>query len=256
MQRFERRTTMFCEYCGREIEEGESCSCEEAKKTLAVQEETPAQVPAVPQKQPIQIVADAFVGVPGVMKKWFSDTQQKNIPISTNIVLCLGEIIAHVLSWILLAATLTDAIDSRLRGINGTATWCGLLTGATALLVGFLIPVVGQLLKKERIAWKENFAASVSVALLPAVLFLIGALLCLVSFQIGILVIVLAVMVGIVECCRQTRSMLFDSPGVLATLMCAVIPALVAVMVGNVVCEVLLGYVEEIIKSLILGSLW
>ena len=68
--------------------------------------------------------------------------------------------------------------------------------------------------------------------------------------------IVLAVMVGTVECCRQTRSMLFDSQGVLATLLCAVIPALIAVMVGSVVCEVLLGYVEEIIKSLIFGSLW
>ena len=247
---------MFCEFCGKEIAEGETCSCEETKQALTVQQETPEQVPAVPEKKSIQIVADAFVGVPSVIKEWFSNTQQRRIPLSTCIVLCLGEMLAHILGWILLAATLTDAIDSRLRGINGTATWCGLLTGATVLLVGFLIPVVGQLLKKEKLQWKENFATTVSAALLPSALFLVGALVCLMSFRIGVLMIVLAVMVGTVECCRQTRSMLFDSQGVLATLLCAVIPALIAVMVGSVVCEVLFSYVEEIIKSLIFGSLW
>ncbi len=247
---------MFCEYCGKELAEGERCGCEGAMETAVDLPKEPTQVSAVPAKNPKQVAAAAFSGVPGAIKGWFFNTHQSNTPLATGIVLGLGEMIAHMVAWILLAETLTDAIGRYLDGINGIAALCGLLTGGSSLVIGFLLPTIGQLLRKERPQWQENLSTAVSVALLPAVLFLMGALLGTVSFRLGVCVMVLAAMVGVVECCRQTRELLLTGEGVWAALLGAAIPTAVAVTVGSVVVDVLISYVEEILKSLIFGSLW
>jgi hypothetical protein len=245
---------MFCEHCGKEIVEGERCDC--AVETAVGMTNEPAQAPMVPEKDEKQMIVAAFSGVPGAIKGWYSNTQQRDMPIATGIVLGAGEMIAHMVAWLLLAEILTDAIGRHLSRINGTAALFGLLTGLSALTIGFLIPTAGQMLKRERVQWQGNFSTAVSVALLPAALFLLGALLGLVSFRVGVCLMVLAAMVGVVECSRQTREQLFAGEGIWAALLGAAIPALFAVTVGSVVVNVLLGYVEEIIKSLIFGTLW
>ena len=245
---------MFCELCGKELAEGEHCDCAVETAVEIVQE--PEQAPMVPVNDKKQMVAAAFSGVPGAIKGWFSNTRQHNMPFATGIVLGIGEMIAHMAAWILLAETLTDAIGRQLSGINGTAVLCGLLTGISALAIGFLIPTAGQLLKRERVLWRENFSTAVSVALLPAVLFLLGALLGLVSFRLGVCLMVLAAMVGAVECSRQTREQFSAGEGIWAAMLGAAIPTLIAVTVGSVVVDVLVSYVEQIIKSLIFGTLW
>ena len=202
---------MFCRYCGREVPEGQSCSCPGAQ--AAQQARQAQQQPQQPYQQPQQqaapagsdvgkAVGDAFKGAPNAAKGLLNDPMGVHVKMPTALVFLGGGLVLYVLSCLMILGGMLGPAKDALKyiGVNvtGTSIWMGFLVWLISTLVPFLIVLLMQVLKKEQVNWQKALITGASVNVCPAIIAFAAGIFTLVFANIGGNFIALAVVTAAV----------------------------------------------------------
>lgn len=202
---------MFCRYCGREVPEGQSCSCPGAQ--AAQQARQAQQQPQQPYQQPQQqaapagsdvgkAVGDAFKGAPNAAKGLLNDPMGVHVKMPTALVFLGGGLVLYVLSCLMILGGMLGPAKDALKyiGVNvtGTSIWMGFLVWLISTLVPFLIVLLTQVLKKEQVNWQKALITASSVNVCPAIIAFVAGIFTLISATIGGIFIALAVVTAAV----------------------------------------------------------
>lgn len=202
---------MFCRYCGREVPEGQSCSCPGAQ--AAQQARQAQQQPQQPYQQPQQqaapagsdvgkAVGDAFKGAPNAAKGLLNDPMGVHVKMPTALVFLGGGLVLYVLSCLMILGGMLGPAKDALKyiGVNvtGTSIWMGFLVWLISTLVPFLIVLLTQVLKKEQVNWQKALITGASVNVCPAIIAFVAGIFTLISATIGGIFIALAVVTAAV----------------------------------------------------------
>ena len=202
---------MFCRYCGREVPEGQSCSCPGAQAAQQAQQQY--QQPQQPYQQPQQqaapagsdvgkAVGDAFKSTPNATKGLLNDPMGVHVNLPTALIFLGGGLVLYVLSCLMILGGLLGPAKDALKyigvSVTGTSIWLGFLVWLISTLVPFLIVLLTQVLKKEQVNWQKALITASSVNVCPAVIAFVGGLFALISATIGGIFVALAVVTAAV----------------------------------------------------------
>lgn len=202
---------MFCRYCGREVPEGQSCSCPGAQAAQQAQQQY--QQPQQPYQQPQQqaapagsdvgkVVGDAFKSTPNAAKGLLNDPMGVHVNLPTALVFLGSGLVLYVLSCLMILGGLLGPAKDALKyigvSVTGTSIWLGFLVWLISTLVPFLIVLLTQVLKKEQVNWQKALITASSVNVCPAVIAFVGGLFALISATIGGIFVALAVVTAAV----------------------------------------------------------
>lgn len=191
---------MFCKYCGREIPEGSVCQCRATAQPVytapVVQETQPAAETDVGA-----IVGNAFKTIPSAAKQLLGNTGGVGFSLGTGVIFSVIGLIVHILAWICLIASIGITLDTEIfeevDGSFGTALGTGCLSYIIPLILTMLIPVVCQLLRREKIDWAAQFTTAASSAVLPSIVLLLGGLACMINWVFGVCILLISVVMGL-----------------------------------------------------------
>ena len=202
---------MFCRYCGREVPEGQSCSCPGAQAAQQAQQQY--QQPQQPYQQPQQqaapagsdvgkVVGDAFKSTPNAAKGLLNDPMGVHVNLPTALVFLGSGLVLYVLSCVMVLAGLLGPAKEALSyigvSITGTSVWLGFLVWLISTLVPFLIVLLTQVLKKEQVNWQKALITVSNQIDGPAVNAFEGGVFALISATIGGIFVALAVVTAAV----------------------------------------------------------
>lgn len=205
---------MFCRYCGREVPEGQSCSCPGAQAAQqARQAQQQPQQPQQPYQQPKQqaapagsdvgkAVGDAFKSTPNAAKGLLNDPMGVHVNLPTALVFLGGGLVLYMLSCVMILGGLLGPAKDALKyigvSVTGTSIWLGFLVWLISTLVPFLIVLLMQVVKKEQVNWQKALITGASVNVCPAIIAFVAGIFALISATIGGIFIALAVVTAAV----------------------------------------------------------
>lgn len=195
---------MFCRYCGREVPEGQSCSCPGAQAAQQAQQQyqQPQQQAASAGSDVGKVVGDAFKSTPNAAKGLLNDPMGVHVNLPTALVFLGSGLVLYVLSCVMILGGLLGPAKEALSyiGVNvtGTSFWLGFLVWLISTLVPFLIVLLTQVLKKEQVNCQKALITASSVNVCPAVIAFVGGLFALISATIGGIFVALAVVTAAV----------------------------------------------------------
>lgn len=202
---------MFCRYCGREVPEGQSCSCPGAQAARQAQQQY--QQPQQPYQQPQQqaapagsdvgkVVGDAFKSTPNAAKGLLNDPMGVHVNLPTALVFLGSGLVLYVLSCLMILGGLLGPAKDALKyigvSVTGTSIWLGFLVWLISTLVPFLIVLLMQVVKKEQVNWQKALITGASVNVCPAIIAFVAGIFALISATIGGIFIALAVVTAAV----------------------------------------------------------
>lgn len=264
---------MFCKYCGKEVPDGQVCSCGGgAPQQAAPQQAAPAApvataAPAAPAAS--SVVSDTLKAMPAAFKTLLGNTVGAGQTLNTSVVFGIGGLLANILTWVLVVAGLINSlveafsmggladkddvaemVNEAFEGVYGTAIWGGVVSFAVPVLICMAIMIVGQLIRKEKVNFVSSFIAASCLNVLPAALLLLGALLMLIVPDIAIYPIVIAMVAGIANFCNLLTAQSQKPGSALGSLITAVVLTVAVAIVASCVSGVITGYLEEMAGNL------
>lgn len=258
---------MFCRYCGKEVPEGQSCSCPGAQAAQRPQQ--PYQQPQQPYQQPYQqprqaapagsdvgkVVGDAFKSAPNAAKSLLTDPTGSGVGLPVALVFLGAALVVYVLGCLMLVSGILGPAKElmKMAGISftGSTIWLGFLIWLFSALVPFLIVLLLQVIKKEPANWQQALSTAGCVMVAPAVAFFLGCLLTLISTQIGAIFILMAVVIAATLNGKMILKAMKTPDSMAALVITSVILSLIITLSGFVVYKV----VEGAIVSLAGGAL-
>ncbi len=259
---------MFCKYCGNQIPDGEVCTCAEAAaaREAAAAPVTPAAQPtaspvatAVPAagSDAGKVIGDAFKSMPDAARTLLKDNQGTGIALPAAIILGIGGLLLNILAWICMAGGIMGSLKGSLgtmvwpyvskvfSGIYGYAILGGLWTCIIPIALSTCILLVGQLIRKEKLDILPALTTGICVNTLPAVIFLVGALITLLIPAVGYIVILVGIVAALAANYKLLGKLVPDTNGVIGTLIASAIVAVIAALMAWIIYGVLTGYIEN-----------
>lgn len=237
---------MFCKYCGTQVPDGYVCNCPDAQKERAAA----ANVATAPAAAPAagsdigKKIGDAFKGIPAASKKLMQDTSGNGIDLGSAIIFAGVCLIGYVLGfWLMFSAILGDLMKY-LGDFVGTLLWAGCVTAVVSMAVSFLIGIVMQAIRKEKVDAITAFVKTACLSVTPALLFLLASVLMFVSAELGLFVILVAIMAGTLAYANRFAGDKKKTAGVLGTVLTSIVLALAIVVIGWLIINVFTGYLE------------
>ncbi|MBO5952974.1 MAG: hypothetical protein J6Q53_02470 [Oscillospiraceae bacterium] len=243
---------MFCKFCGKEIPEGGTCTCEQSASPVAVQ-----APPAAAGNDAGKAVGDAFKGMPAASKQLLANTSGAGMTLPSAIIFAGIGLIAHILAWIcivggligglkdsmgVMGAMAGEYIDKMFKGVYGSAIWGGCVSYVLPLAVMLVIMVVGQLVRKEKVDILPGFITAASVSVVPSAIFLVAGLISMLIPDIAAFLILIAVMAGIVVFVKLLAKQFKSTDSALNSLLVAVILTVIVAVIAWAVVGVITGY--------------
>ncbi len=263
---------MFCEFCGKEIPEGEVCGCEAAAaqrmKDAAAQNPAPAANPEktadpapAPEGTPAandfgQKLLAAFKGIPSAFLSLLKDPEGTGIGVARGAIFACAGWLFHILAWLCVTGSIAGSFPYPLKGIYGTAVWCGCLSYWLPYLMRMAILLLGQLIRKEKVNVLSGLVTASSLEVFPAILFLLAGLFCFFSFELGLFIIMVAAMLGTIGNYRLIAKNMKNEKTLGATALAALILAVVIMVVVFVENRAIAGYFVDLAQSAMGGWSW
>ena len=260
---------MFCRYCGREVPEGQSCSCTGAQAAQqARQAQQQPQQPQQPYQQPKQqpapagsdvgkAVGDAFKSTPNAAKGLLNDPMGIHVKLPTALVFLGGGLALYMLSCVMILGGLLGPAKDALKyiGVNvtGTSIWMGFLVWLISTLVPFLIVLLMQVLKKEPVNWQKALITGASVNVCPAIIAFVAGIFTLISATIGGIFIALAVVTAAVLNAKLLFAGMKKKDNLVTILVVSLVLAVVLLLSYLVIYKVLESVLVSAMGSLIGG---
>lgn len=218
---------MFCKYCGKQIEDGQVCTCQQQQ---------------APAPQGVKINFD-FKAVSENLKAWLKDCT-KRVDWITNGIFGVVSYLLYSIFFLCairgLLGALTDGHyddlvemleDADISIPYGLAFWYGLL----ALIVGCVftvgLSVLKDLIEKHNIDIKAHISRFFGVSLMNAGILLIGGLATLITPAIGMFFVVAAIINRVRDYVLIVNPLFKEKHNVFATLIIVGIMALI-LMIG------------------------
>ena len=300
---------MFCKYCGKQVPDGQVCSCQanaapayqqppvqqpvyqQPPVQQPVYQQPPVQQPVYqqpPMQQPVyqqpayqqpaparpagpdigKVIGGAFKGIPAAGKSLLGNTFGAGIDLPSAVIFAVASLLLHIFGWMCvvggLIGSLKDAVGTMVglggasalaemnqmlkiifKGVYGTAMWAGCLSYLIPLIIGFAIPCIGQLIRKEKVDLVHNGICAATAAVVPAALFFVGGLLSLLAFGLGAVVMFVAAMAGIVVAYKLIAKQMKNTTSLVNGLIIAAILTVIVALVAWIVSGAFVGFVEN-----------
>lgn len=200
---------MFCKYCGKEVPDGQVCSCQTQQ----------AAQPQYQQAAPTTINVNIdFGAIVKDFKGWVKNYTSCFSWLTTGV---FG--VASYLLYSVFFMCLLGSLDQKV----GIAFWFGLL----ALIVGFVATVgllsIRDLVAKQNINIQAHISRFFGVSLLNAGILLVGGLASLISLYLGAFFVFAAITVRVRDYFNILSSFFKEKRNVLATLIIVGVIALI-----------------------------
>ena len=251
---------MFCRYCGREIPEGQTCSCQAQASANQEPVSTPVATAAPAAGSDVgKVIGDAFKSMPAASKQLLNGGAGIGLP--ATIIFACACLLAYILGWVLMITGMRDDIKEVMRGSDelvneaykgfyGNAIWVGILSFVIPTCISMVMAIVGFSVKKQPIDWAKAFSSTIAVSVLPAALFLLGGLMFLMSTKLGVILILAAIMSGTVAYYKLYTKIVANK-SLVSDLIIAVILTLTIVLVGWIIVSALGKYILIIVLSIL-----
>ena len=260
---------MFCRYCGREVPEGQSCSCPGAQAAQqARQAQQQPQQPQQPYQQPKQqaapagsdvgkVIGDAFKSIPDAVKGLLNDPMGGHVKLPTALVFLGGGLVLYMLSCVMILGGLLGSFKDALKyigvSVTGTSIWLGFLVWLISTLVPFLIVLLMQVLKKEQVNWQKALITGASVNVCPAIIAFVAGIFTLISATIGGIFIALAVVTAAVLNAKLLFAGMKKKDDLVTILVVSLVLAVVLLLSYLVIYKVLEGVLVSAVGGLFGG---
>lgn len=234
---------MFCKYCGTQVPDGYVCNCPDAQKERAAAANVATAAPAAAPAAGNDIgkkIGDAFTGIPAASKKLLQDTSGNGQNLGSAIIFAGVCLIGYMLGFYLLFSALISAIlgdyaeyaSEVMKQMAGKLIWTGCVTAVVSMAVSFLIGIVMQAIRKEKVDAIGAFVKTACLSVTPALLFLLATILMFVSVELGMFVILVTIMAGTMAYANRFAGDKKKAAGILGTVLTSVVLALAIVVVG------------------------
>lgn len=240
---------MFCKYCGTQVPDGYVCNCPDAQKERAAAANVATAAPAAAPAAGSDIgkkIGDAFKGMPAASKKLMQDASGHNQDLGSAIIFACVCLIGYVLGFVLLFSAIPGMGEAMkyLDGFTGMLIWAGCVTCVVSMAISFVIGLIVQAIRKEKVDAAASFIKTACQSVTPALLFLLATVLMFVSAELGLFVILVAIIAGGQVYANRVAG---DKKkvGVLGVVITSLVLAIAIIIVGWLVINVFTGYLES-----------
>lgn len=201
---------MFCKYCGKEVPDGQTCTCggaaaaasaaQQSQQTQQPQNNVSGAAPAAGSDIGKKI-ADAFKSIPGAAKTLLHDFTGKGIGLPAAIIFACVSLLAYILGCICMSKAAFGGANNVIsalvgKSMTGSMVWAGILFWLISLALPFLIVVVFQAIRKEKLDWAGAFVCASSVTAVPSLLFFVSTLIMFILPTVAMALVFIAYSTG------------------------------------------------------------
>lgn len=250
---------MFCKYCGNQYPDDGACTCPDAvaaqQQEYQFEQPQQAQQPA-PGTIDMSAVSASVKEVGNSVKTVLSDVTHTEHPMVQGIILAIISLILNIIAWALplnsVAGTiksLSAGLVSKIPGMTGLIFGCGAMSYLVPFLYAGVALIIIQSINKQPVNIITCLSGVASALLLPSAMLLVTGLMFLMSVKLGVVCLLVTGMTGLVGIYKLLEKHIGYKTTYLCCLIMGAILAVLVCVVGVVIYNQFVGFVEDLVGS-------
>ena len=215
------------------------------QEPVATQQPVAPQRPAGPSFG--QQLGQTMKNLPAIFKNMFTDALTADFDLLTSAVFAVGTFVISLLTWLFMFMGLLGEIMDYIDGAYGLAIVTGLLVWLVPTVLTALIPLIGQLIRKENVDIVKCFAQAAGATVMPAAMLFVTSLMMLISSTLGLIFFLFTAVVSVIITGKLAEKHLKSGNGIWNVMAMGAVVAVIALLILWICSAPVIGEVENLL---------